>query len=270
MSEAPLAVNPGQPIGTYSRISHHNTNFLETKENEPYFLSDNDIQLKLLLPRLQEIHSKYYASKSPDVRTIMPQMKESVLESTVLCFSSVFPLNQDPTKNDIWSMAVSFGAECTTELTRAVTHLVTQKKGTKKCLDASAIPGVQVVRLEWLLDCIFDWERKDETLYLLYPIAEGDKNAYFDELEVENPGFLLRIGADDWDEINKELEDLSDSDDSNATQESQESASGLPFSPGELDDFNLDDFENELSKELSGPTPKDSPEPTTKKRKLVE
>jgi RNA polymerase II subunit A-like phosphatase len=71
-------------------------------------------------------------------------------------------------------MAVSFGAECTTELSRDVTHLVTQKRGTKKCLDAAAIPGVKIVRLDWLLDCMYDWEPKAEEPYLLYPVAEGD------------------------------------------------------------------------------------------------
>jgi RNA polymerase II subunit A-like phosphatase len=63
----------------------------------------------------------------PDVTTLLPELKAKVLEGTVILFSSVIPLGQDPEQSDIWRLAVSFGAQCTPELTGRVTHVVAGK-----------------------------------------------------------------------------------------------------------------------------------------------
>jgi RNA polymerase II subunit A C-terminal domain phosphatase len=88
---------------------------------------------------LQEVHRKFYEDYDkamkvspshrvmPDVTTLLPSMKASILEGTVLLFSSVIPLGQDPQQSDIWRLAASFGAQCTPELTGRVTHVVAGK-----------------------------------------------------------------------------------------------------------------------------------------------
>ncbi|KAI8580503.1 hypothetical protein K450DRAFT_237359 [Umbelopsis ramanniana AG] len=113
-------------------------NEMSLSQNQPV-LVDNDEELDKILEILKEVHRKFYEDYDkamkispshrimPDVTTLLPDMKANILEGTVLLFSSVIPLGQDPQQSDIWRLAVSFGAQCTPELTGRVTHVVAGK-----------------------------------------------------------------------------------------------------------------------------------------------
>jgi RNA polymerase II subunit A-like phosphatase len=126
----------------------------------------------------------------PDVTSLLPNLKANVLEGTVLLFSSVIPLGQDPQQSDIWRLAVSFGAQCTPELTGRVTHVVAGKAGTQKVNAARKHAHIHIVRIEWLLDSTSKWERLDENQYLLPELANanntGDRGSV-DEDEIDDP-----------------------------------------------------------------------------------
>lgn len=49
------------------------------------------------------------------------------LQGTHILFSSVIPLDTRPEATEIWRMAHVFGAQCYTELTSNVTHVVAAK-----------------------------------------------------------------------------------------------------------------------------------------------
>ncbi|ORX89547.1 hypothetical protein K493DRAFT_67456 [Basidiobolus meristosporus CBS 931.73] len=162
----------------------------EQVEEKP-ILIDNDMELPMLLKVLQDIHSKYYTEYEqighgsalgeqglPDVKNIIPSMKTRVLKNTNIVFSSVIPLGYDPTKSDIWCLARSFGAQCSTNLNSQVTHIVAGKPGTAKVNHGRKMPDVFIVKPEWLLDSIARWERQDERMYLIEdtPVAQSAVN----------------------------------------------------------------------------------------------
>lgn len=84
----------------------------------------------------------------PDVKSILSDIKAQVLNGVQICFSSVIPLNQDPTRSEIWNLARTFGAQCQSELDSYVTHLVAGKPGTEKVSKALRA-GMHVVTVDW-------------------------------------------------------------------------------------------------------------------------
>ncbi|KAH8547760.1 TFIIF-interacting CTD phosphatase [Umbelopsis sp. PMI_123] len=176
-------------------------NEMSQSQNQP-LLVDNDEELDKILEILKEVHYKFYeeydkamkltpnARVMPDVTTLLPNMKADVLKGTVLLFSSVIPLGQDPQQSDIWRLAVSFGAQCTPELTGRVTHVVAGKAGTQKVNAARKHANINIVRVEWLLDSTSKWERLDESQYLLPELSNasntGDRGSV-DEDEIDDP-----------------------------------------------------------------------------------
>ncbi|KAK9694899.1 CTD phosphatase Fcp1, variant 2 [Basidiobolus ranarum] len=190
----------------------------EQVEQKP-ILIDNDMELSMLLKVLQDIHSKFYQEYElvesqesgtnrrvlPDVKNIIPSMKNRVLKNTNIVFSSVIPLGYDPTKSDIWCLARSFGAQCSTNLNSQITHIVAGKPGTAKVNHARKMADVFVVRPEWLFDSISRWERQDERLYSIddSPSAQSTLNSMApqsDEEVFEFGGQVLANGANEEDE----------------------------------------------------------------------
>lgn len=60
-------------------------------------------------------------------KKIIPQIREETLAGVHILFSSVIPLDTRPESAEIWRMAHMFGAQCSTELTSDVTHVVAAK-----------------------------------------------------------------------------------------------------------------------------------------------
>ncbi|KAG0358153.1 Carboxy-terminal domain (CTD) phosphatase [Gamsiella multidivaricata] len=219
-----------------------------TKPKAPV-TDDNDNELKYILEVLETIHERFYdareqflqgeSKRKADVKAIIHDMKKSVLRGVNLVFSSVIPLGQAPERADIWRQAQSFGAECSYNLNKNVTHVVAAKPGTAKVMQARKRRDIKVVRPEWLYRSIGKWQRQEESDY---PLLDGPgKSAIMSttppptELEEEvdmgavedDPGSVsegmdenhrpLSIDKDmvnehlksvDWDDLDKEVEDF--------------------------------------------------------------
>ena len=106
----------------------------------------------------------------PDIKTIMPAIKSRVLADCVLVFSGIVPLGIDVHTADITHWARSFGAEVESEIqAKRTTHLVAARNRTAKVRRAVKVGRgkINVVGTKWLLDCIVQWQKLDETPYLL-------------------------------------------------------------------------------------------------------
>ncbi|KAK9765054.1 CTD phosphatase Fcp1 [Basidiobolus ranarum] len=225
-------------------------------ETKPVLI-DNDTQLPILLQVLKDIHHSFYSehktitdngvkqSNPPDVKNIIASMKSRVLKHTNIVFSSIIPFDCDPTKSEIWRLARSFGAECSTNLNNQITHVVASKPGTAKVNHACKIPHVHIVKPEWLFDSISRWERQDEKLYLIQDTSPAqtvvnsnmklnrndrgfvDKPSTIGTNEAEEEPTLLDLNEMnehmmhmDWSDAAREVEDfLGDSDFNTATSE---------------------------------------------------
>ncbi|KAJ3411753.1 Carboxy-terminal domain (CTD) phosphatase [Chytridiales sp. JEL 0842] len=143
-------------------------------------LLDNDKELTNVMNLLIDIHRQFYErkaqnipSKPADVRVIMPEIKQKVFRGLHFVFSSIIPLGCDPQKHEIWKLSVQFGASCSTELTRHTTHLIAAKRGTAKTNQGRTVPGLFIVKPEWLYQSASKWRRLPETDFLLEPVFEG-------------------------------------------------------------------------------------------------
>ncbi|KAF9908913.1 Carboxy-terminal domain (CTD) phosphatase [Linnemannia zychae] len=209
-------------------------------------MDDNDNELKHILQILETIHERFYddrenymaksTRRQPDVKDIIKDMKRNVLKGVNIVFSSVIPLGQPPHKADIWRQAESFGANCWTDLSPRVTHVVAAKAGTAKVGEARRRKNVKIVRPEWLYHSIGKWQRQNEADYVLPELAnksppisttpphnpEDEKDvASAEGNESEDQGGVSEgmnniepVTIEGWDDMAKELEEeLGDLDD---------------------------------------------------------
>ncbi|KAF9333960.1 Carboxy-terminal domain (CTD) phosphatase [Podila minutissima] len=213
-------------------------------------LDDNDNELENALEVLETIHEKFYDAREnfkqrqskhdADVKTVIRQMRSSVLHGVDLVFSGMIPLGVPQDRTDIWRQASTYGAICSTELNDRTTHIVARKVGTSKIKEAMRMArGIKVVKPEWLFHSFSKWQRQDETPYLLVeessmaPISTTPKDDPIEESEDEDDGGVsegmdenhepLSVGnnfvneglkAMNWDDLEKEIEDnVSDLDD---------------------------------------------------------
>ncbi|KAG4106103.1 hypothetical protein H8356DRAFT_923782 [Neocallimastix lanati (nom. inval.)] len=145
-------------------------------------LIDNDHELEVVKNVLKNIHKTFYTSydnKESDVsvQNIMKTMRHKVLSGKNILFSSVIPLNQDPYSTDIWNLTIMFGGTPYTKVVQELTHVVAGKNGTTKVNQARKIPGIKIVKPEWLLQSIYNWKLEDEEKYLLEPSTNDDSNS---------------------------------------------------------------------------------------------
>ena len=120
----------------------------------------------------------------PDIKNILPGVKSRVLGGTVLVFSGIVPLGLDVASTDIAILSRSFGAIISDDITRSTTHVVAARNRTQK-VRAAVKRGkgrIKIVSPSWLLESISEWERKDETPYLLD--VEEPRNGSFHDDEI--------------------------------------------------------------------------------------
>ena len=106
----------------------------------------------------------------PDVKTIMPSIKNRVLSGLVIVFSGVVPLGTFIQHSDMAMLAKNFGAKVEESISgRRTTHLIAAKNRTAKVRKAVRVGKgrIKVVNTRWLMDCVSQWERLDESNYLL-------------------------------------------------------------------------------------------------------
>ncbi|KAL8655594.1 MAG: hypothetical protein Q9226_002990 [Calogaya cf. arnoldii] len=153
-----------------------------------HILEDHDRQLEFLEGFLGMVHAKYFEqfseirssrrdkeitngdlSSVPDVKTLMPSIKKTVLDGVLIVLSGVVPIGWDIQNSDLAMWAKSFGAKVEEEVTRKTTHLIAARNRTAKVRQAlkRGKGKVKIVSPQWLVDSLTQWTKLDETNYLL-------------------------------------------------------------------------------------------------------
>ncbi|KAG8733097.1 hypothetical protein FRC11_008741, partial [Ceratobasidium sp. 423] len=154
-------------------------------------LRDDDRELDRIYSVLDEIHTRFYeaydkewvnansqtrrnGTRNFNVQRIIPAIKRRVLQGTHILFSSVIPMNVDPTLSEYWRQSELFGARCYARLGPKVTHVVAAKHGTEKVNQARARGTIAIVKPEWLHRVVTTWTRPPEEDFLLDPSDRED------------------------------------------------------------------------------------------------
>ncbi|KAK4700719.1 hypothetical protein P7C70_g5523, partial [Phenoliferia sp. Uapishka_3] len=139
----------------------------EEEDEREAVLKDDDKELDRVFEILSSVHEKFYENPDrADVKTIIPSMKRKVLSGVNLVFSGIIALGAKPQDSDHWKLATLFGAQCSPELHRRVTHVVASQNGTAKVYTARR-QGLPIVRTEWLLESAEQWKRLAEEPYII-------------------------------------------------------------------------------------------------------
>ncbi|KAJ2997277.1 Carboxy-terminal domain (CTD) phosphatase [Globomyces sp. JEL0801] len=183
-------------------------------------LCDDDAELEYLIKSLKNLHKQFFDhyklhDTKNDIGKLLPSLKSRVLEGVHLVFSGLIQIRHDPSTHDLWILATQFGAKCYKDLNDQVTHVVATKKGTIKVNQAKD-KDIWIVKPEWLIDSLSQWEKLKENDYLL------DSSI----LRLVNNDQMIPVNMvlvnDDWNTMDKEVDEaLLDSDDSEDTEELQ-------------------------------------------------
>ncbi|KAG8741661.1 Carboxy-terminal domain (CTD) phosphatase [Ceratobasidium sp. 414] len=177
-------------------------------------LKDDDRELDRIYYVLDEIHTRFFqayeqewvagnrggrvlsANRGFNVQRIIPAIKRRVLAGVHILFSSVIPINADPTSSEYWRQSELFGAKCYTKLGPQITHVVAAKRGTEKVNQARTHGGIAIVRPEWLHRVVTTWSRPPEEDFFL---ELGDREEYVKRKEAasanENEAGVVENGA---------------------------------------------------------------------------
>ena len=165
-------------------------------------IDDSDRFLLYLGDVLQRMHATFYTQftemlgdrdlatvtediPTPDLKTIIPEMRQSLLRGAKILFTGVIPTNVPPQRSPIWNTARAFGAVVHEKLVpglgstrpraamRATTHVIAGKSGTAKLKEARRVAGVKIVNPRWLWSCAEQWKCLDERLFPVETTEEG-------------------------------------------------------------------------------------------------
>lgn len=153
-------------------------------------IEDSDSFLVYLGDVLDRIHSTFYTQFSkmvdgsdiaamtdiptPDLKSIIPEMRQSLLKGAKILFTGVIPTNIPPQRSPIWNTARAFGAIVHDKLVpglastnprtamKATTHVIAGKSGTAKLKEAKKVMGVKIVNPRWLWSCAEQWKWLNE------------------------------------------------------------------------------------------------------------
>ncbi|KAL8673558.1 MAG: hypothetical protein Q9168_002047 [Polycauliona sp. 1 TL-2023] len=174
-----------------------------------HILEDHDRQLEFLDRFLSRVHARYFEhfaqtrgarrkqaitdndlASVPDVKTLMPSIKKSVLDGVAMVLSGLVPIGWDIQNSDLAMWAKSFGAKIEEEVTRKTTHLIAARNRTAKVRQAlkRGKGKVKIVSPQWLVDSLAQWTRLDESNYLL-DVDDNETSQATNEGEGE-PNFL--------------------------------------------------------------------------------
>ena len=124
---------------------------------------------------------------TPDLKLIIPNMRQSILEGTKILFTGVIPTNIPPQRSAIWNTARAFGAIIHDKLVpgldstiphkkmKATTHVIAGKPGTVKMKEARRMIGIKIVNPHWLWSCAEQWKWLEEGLFPVDAEKESNK-----------------------------------------------------------------------------------------------
>ena len=165
-------------------------------------IEDSDCFLLYLADVLERLHSTFYSQftemlgdrdlaamtediPTPDLKKIIPEMRQSLLCGAKILFTGVIPTNIPPQRSPIWNTARAFGAVVHEKLVpglestrpraamRATTHVIAGKSGTAKLKEARRVAGVKLVNPRWLWSCAEQWKWLDERLFPVETAEDG-------------------------------------------------------------------------------------------------
>ncbi|KAL4705546.1 hypothetical protein ACJJTC_006874 [Scirpophaga incertulas] len=212
---------------------------IEVEDPDDYLIYLEDI-LKRIHKHFYEEYEKSGKGQIPDLKHVIPAVKERVLKGAKLVFSGLVPTHQRLDTSKAYQVARSLGATVTPDYTPDTTHLVAVRPGTAK-VNATRRMGdgknkVHVVTPDWLWTCAERWERVDERLYPLQragqsssrrvpahcgsppppaPRKRTDSGRFLDF----NP--LLSFSSDDIADMDREVEDIFNESDESSSDEAK-------------------------------------------------
>jgi len=140
---------------------------------------ENDVALMWTRDILERMHSKFYTAVEKNdngnnitVPRLIREMRTQVLKGCTLVFSGLIPLYQQNQTSQFPRPAVvrygeSLGATVKDHVDDTITHVVAARDGTDKIRLARRVPGCNVVKPSWLMECVWTMTRRDVTPHLL-------------------------------------------------------------------------------------------------------
>ncbi|KAF2268462.1 hypothetical protein CC78DRAFT_455070 [Lojkania enalia] len=160
----------------------------------------------------------------PDVKILMPRIKQQVLGGCTVVFSGIIPLGMDVQASDFALWVKSFGADVSLNVNRQTTHVIANPdRKTTKVKKAARYSHIKIVNAEWMFQCCTRWVHVDESPYLIEIDPAERGGSPFEDLEDDDIG---ATGDEDGDEPQ-----LSPLDMSNMSDEKWQSLGD------EIDDF---------------------------------
>lgn len=182
-------VNPTPSLNNQSPPKSNNTKSSSVTKK----ISDPDDFLLHLASILKRIRNTFYNEYdiwkaemqeteehpplSPDVKEIIPRLRESVLKGTSLLFTGVIPTNVKLERSQEWNTATAFGAMVHTsfisglssndpdKISLATTHVIVGRPDTIKYKQAKNEKLVKFVNPRWFWNCAERWEHLDESAF---------------------------------------------------------------------------------------------------------
>uniref|UniRef100_A0ACB8FCM0 Uncharacterized protein n=1 Tax=Sphaerodactylus townsendi TaxID=933632 RepID=A0ACB8FCM0_9SAUR len=155
----------------------------QSMEEEEEDDTDDDDHLIYLEEILVRVHTDYYSKydkyvakeidEVPDIRRIVPELKQKVLSGVTVLFSGLHPTNFPIEKTREHYHATALGAKITKSLALSdddpdkPTHLIAARAGTEKVRQAQNCKNLHVVNPDWLWSCLERWDKVEEQLFPL-------------------------------------------------------------------------------------------------------
>jgi RNA polymerase II subunit A-like phosphatase len=176
----------------------------------------------------------------PDIKVLMPRIKESVLEGVTIVFSGIIPLGMDVQASDLALWVKSFGAEVSVDLNKHTTHVIANPdRKTTKVKRAARYPRISIVNVEWMLQCCTQWVHVDEGPYLIEMDADDRGGSPLEDLDDTDLGLtedeaIIPVNEGAWEDMDKELEEFmneSDGTEDNSNSDSESIRSDTSVQP---------------------------------------
>ncbi|ETE70664.1 RNA polymerase II subunit A C-terminal domain phosphatase [Ophiophagus hannah] len=174
----------------------------QSMEEEEDDDTDHDDHLIYLEEILVRVHTDYYSKydkyvrketdELPDIRKIVPELKQKVLSDVTILFSGLYPTNFPIEKTREHYHAIALGAKITKTLVlneddpHKPTHLIAARAGTEKVRQAQNCKNLHIVNPDWLWCCLERWDKVEEQLFPL-------KEDYFKTQRENSPAMFPDI-----------------------------------------------------------------------------
>lgn len=176
---------------------------------QPTADTEHDRQLLWTRDVLQKLHNRFYGAEgNSTVARILRDMRREVLSGSRIVLSGLIPLhrqNSTALRPAVIRYVECLGATLQTNVSSSTTHIVAAKDGTDKILAARKVRGCFVVKVSWLMECVWTLTRRDERLHLLGSDSherptQPMKNSHLENISSSSSNSSSTGGDDDDDD----------------------------------------------------------------------